>query len=251
MLLRRAALISRHRYSRSPHVDPAAPGHPVSRVRPCRPGRCRRRRGGAGTQRIARPQRDPGDPRVRHPRCPVRRGPRDRGGARHAEDRSGAGRPPRPWRGVGQATRWHMVEPGFRQVDRRQHRVPGRRAVGRCRAGIHQRARAGIHRQRQDHPGRRRRRGGRADRPQQRDGHRRPPGGRDLVLVAGPWPVRRRRPGRRGPEHRRQGQRGRLWAGHHAAHDLRGPRAAAPGRCGGGLPRPARGSHGGGPRRPL
>ena len=77
-------------------------------------------------------------------------------------------RPPRPRPDVGEESRRHLVQPQLRQAHRRQHRLPGRRAVLRHRAGVPQRPRAGFDRQRQGHPRRRcrrRRRPGRAATP--------------------------------------------------------------------------------------
>ena len=169
---------------------------------------------------------------------------------RHDQGRTGARRPPRPRRAVGQEPRRHLVEPELRHPHRRQHRLPGRRAVGRRRAGVPQRPRAGLDRQRQDHPRRRCRRRRRPDRAQRLDRHRRPAQGGDLVVVARPRPVRRRRPGRRGAVDRRRRQRGRLRPRHHPADDLRGPRQRPALERGRRFPRPARGSHRQRPRQP-
>ena len=124
---------------------------------------------------------------------------------------------------VGEESRRQLVQPGIRHPHRRQHRLPGRRAVGGHRAGVPQRSRARVDRQRQVHPRRRCRRRRGPGRAQRVGGDRWRNEGRDLVVVAGARIVRWRGARRRGAVDRRRGRRGGVRPRHHAADDLRRP----------------------------
>ncbi len=225
------------------HASFVAPGPVVVADVGRRP--CRRRPGRrpACTKCGACADRDHEDPRAGHSGQTARRGARHRGHSRHAEGRPGDRRPSRPRTDVDEECRWQLVATGVRQADWRQHRLPGRRAVVRRGAGVPQRPQPGQHRQRQVHPWRRCRRGRRPGRAQRRCGYRWSAQGRNLVMVACPWPVRRGCAGRCGPADRRCRRPQCLWRWRDPAHDFRGPHQRTPVHRCDRLPRPAGKGH--------